>query len=319
VSIMGKFCTSCGTALNEGAKFCAKCGANAFQSNESAQISTAATTQPVKSEQEIPKTMNSTKKKPPINRASDDAPQHSPMGAGKFIIAYICQSLMVLKNPKQMLPTVLLGLVWLVLALLGSFGINPFPVRILSFLTFAQGGMFGGVFGAVGGILGKVAVAAFLNAAIVPLFQKKAPFSGIGGGIKGFFSGIAVKSITAVAPLLGGVGASLLLYAFMNSNQSLQNSMVGIIAFVMLLQNLGRQGGFLWGLAFSAANSLSKGRTPSYISVTRCISGMTLGFALGVALSVIGLRWCSGLGVLLLLVALISGVVSKNKKEAAKV
>ncbi|WMJ76996.1 zinc-ribbon domain-containing protein [Sedimentibacter sp. MB35-C1] len=316
VSIMGKFCTSCGTALNEGAKFCAKCGANAFQSNESAQISTG-TPEAAKSEQEIPKTMNSTKKNPPINRASDNAPQHSPMGAGKFIITYIRQSLTVLKNPKQMLPTALLGLVWLVLALLGSFGINPLPVRILSFLTFAQGGMFGGVFGAVGGILGKVAVAAFLNAAIVPLLQKKAPFSGIGGGIKGFFSGIAVKSITAVAPLLGGVGSSLLLYAFMNSNQSLQNSMVGIIAFVMLLQNLGRQGGFLWGLAFSAANSLSKGRTPSYIEVTRCISGMTLGFALGVALSAVRLRWCGWLGVLLLIAALIFVIVSKGKKEVA--
>ena len=239
------------------------------------------------------------------------------MGAGKFIIAYIRQSLTVLKNPKQMLPTVVLGLVWLVLALLGSFGINPLPVRVLSFLTFAQGGMFGSVFGALGGILGKVVVAAFLNAAIVPLFQKKALFSGIGGGFKGFFGGLAVNSITAVAPLLGGVGASLLLYAFMNSNQSLQNSMVGIIAFVMLLQNLGRQGGFLWGLAFSAANSLSKGRTPSYIGVTRCISGMTLGFALGVALSVMGLRWCVWLGMLLLIAALMFVIVSKNKKGVA--
>jgi len=56
---MGKFCTSCGTALNEGAKFCAKCGANAFQSNESAQISTETPPQAAKSEQEIQKTMNS--------------------------------------------------------------------------------------------------------------------------------------------------------------------------------------------------------------------------------------------------------------------
>lgn len=313
---MGKFCTSCGTALNEGAKFCAKCGASAFQSNKSAQISTE-TPETAKSEQKISKTMNSTKKKQPINRPSGDAPQHSPMGAGKFIVAYIRQSLTVLKNPKQMLPTVVLGLVWLVLALLGSFGINPLPVRILSFLTFAQGGMFGGVLSAAGGILGKVVVAAFLNAAIVPLFQKKAPFSGIGGGIKGFFGGLAVKSITAVAPLLGGVGASLLLYAFMNSTQSLQNSMVGIIAFVILLQNIGKQGGFLWGLAFSAANSLSKGRTPSYIGVSRCVSGMTLGFALGVALSVMGLRWCAWLGFLLLVVALIFFIVSRNKKEVA--
>ena len=35
---MGKFCTSCGSALNEGAKFCVKCGASAFQSNETEQI-----------------------------------------------------------------------------------------------------------------------------------------------------------------------------------------------------------------------------------------------------------------------------------------
>ncbi len=314
---MGKFCTSCGAALNEGAKFCAKCGANVFPSNESAQISTETPPEAAKSGQEIPKTMNSTKKQQPIDRASDNAPQHSPMGAGKFIIAYIRQSLTVLKNPKQMLPTALLGLVWLVLALLGSFGINPLPVRILSFLTFAQGGMFGGVLGAAGGILGKVVVAAFLNAAIVPLLQKKAPFSGIGGGIKDFFGGLAVKSITAVAPLLGGVGVSLLLYAFMNSTQSLQNSMVGIIAVVMLVQSMGRQGGFLWGLAFSAANSLSRGRTPSYIGVTRCVSGMTLGFALGVALSAMGLRWCAWLGFLLLIVALIFFIVSKGKKEVA--
>lgn len=55
---MGKFCTSCGTALNEGAKFCAKCGANAFQNNESTQVSTG-TPEATKSEQEIPETMNS--------------------------------------------------------------------------------------------------------------------------------------------------------------------------------------------------------------------------------------------------------------------
>jgi uncharacterized Zn finger protein (UPF0148 family) len=315
---MGKFCTSCGTALNESAKFCAKCGANAFQSDEPAQISME-TSETTESEQEILKTMNSTKKRLSIDRALDESPQHSRIGTREFITAHIRQSLTVLKNPKQMLPTVVLGLVWLVLALLGSFGINPLPVRILSFLSFAQGGMFGGVLGAAGGILGKVVVAAFLNAAIVPLFQKKAPFSGISGGIKGFFSGLAVKSITAVAPLLGGVGASLLIYAFMNISQSMQNSMVGIIAFVMLLQNLGRQGGFLWGLVFSVASSLSKGKTPSYIGVTRLVSGMTLGFALGVALSAMGLRWCAWLGTMLLIVALVFAIVSKSKKEVATV
>lgn len=327
---MGVFCTSCGSALNEGAKFCTGCGASVFQSNESEQIMTE-TPVTAKSEQEVPTTVNSTmngtinstmnstrnstRTMPRKNQASNDAVQQSPMGAGKYIVTYIRQSIEIFKNPKEMLPTAILGLVWLVVALLGSLGINSLPVRILSFLTFAQGGMFGGVFGAVGGIIGKIVVAAFLNAFIMPLFQKKAPFSGIGGGIKGFFGGLAVDSIKAVSPLLGGLGTSLILYAFMNSNQSLQNSMVGIIASVMLFQNLGRQGGFVWGLAFSAANTLSKGRTPSYISVKRCISGMTLGFALGVALSAAKLRWSAWLGLLLLIVALIFRRVSKSKKE----
>lgn len=234
-----------------------------------------------------------------------------------FIISYIRQSLNALKNPKQMIPTVILGIFWLVLALLGSFGINPLPVRILSFLTFAQGGMFGGVFGAVGGILGKVAVVAFLNAAVIPLFQKKAPFSGIGGGIKSFFKSLAVKSIASIAPLLGGLGISLLLYAFMNSSQSLQNSIIGIIAFVMLLQNMGKQGGFLWGLVFSAANSVSKGKTPSFIGVSRYLSGMTLGFALSVSLSAMRLPWCTWLGAGFLLSALIFIIIAKSKKEVS--
>ena len=312
---MSKFCTKCSASLNGDARFCTKCGANVFQMNEPIQIS--AGQDAAKSEQEISKIMCYTKEKSPTAGGSADSSSRSPMGAGKFITEYIRQSLTVLKNPKQMLPTALLGLVWLVLALLGSFGINPLPVRILSFLTFAQGGMFGGVLGAAGGILGKVVVAAFLNVAIVPLFQKKAPFAEIGGGIKGFFGTLAVNSMSAVAPLLSGVGVSLLLYTFMNTTQSLQNSMVGIISFVMLLQNIGRQGGFLWGLVFSIANSFSKGTTPSYIEVNRFIGGMTLGFALGVALSAVGLRWCTWLGFLLLISALIFVIVSKGKKEVA--
>lgn len=223
----------------------------------------------------------------------------------------------MLKQPKHLVPTLVLGAVWLTLALLGAFGINPLPVRILSFLTFAQGGMFGGVLGAAGGILGKVLVAAFLNAAIVPLFQKKAPFSRFGGGIKDFFSSLAVKGMVAIAPLLGGVGAALLLYAFMNNTQSVQNSMVGIIAFVTLLQGFGRKSGFLWGIAFSVANSISKGRTPSYTGASRFVGGMTLGFALGVGLSASGLLWSVWVGAALLVAAVIFAIVSKSKREVA--
>jgi uncharacterized integral membrane protein len=44
---------------------------------------------------------------------------------------------------------------------------------------------------------------------------------------------------------------------------------------------------------------------------------MTLGFALGVALSAVRLQWCVWLGILLLIAALIFVIVSKNKKGVA--
>ena len=71
------------------------------------------------------------------------------------------------------------------------------------------------------------------------------------------------------------------------------------------------------GAYFLRSKQPSKKRTPSYIGVSRCISGMALGFALGVALSVTGLKLCGVLGALLLVTALIFGIVSKNKKEVA--
>lgn len=44
---MGKFCTSCGAALNEDAKFCTTCGKKAEQGNETKK----AITNTVKTEQ----------------------------------------------------------------------------------------------------------------------------------------------------------------------------------------------------------------------------------------------------------------------------
>ena len=99
------------------------------------------------------------------------------MTFGQFLKHYIGQSLSVLRQPKQLLPTMVLGVIWIVLGIMAAKAPLVMPLKVVSFLTFAQGGLYGGVAGAVGGIVGKVIIAAFLNAMIVPLFQKKAPFS----------------------------------------------------------------------------------------------------------------------------------------------
>lgn len=235
-------------------------------------------------------------------------------GLFEYLRNYIKSSLAILKNPKQLLPTIVLGVIWLVLGIVGAdFRSLPLPLWILSFLTYAQGGLYGGLLSAVGGIVGKVVVAAFLNAMIVPLFSGQKPFSGVTGAVSGIFRGSALQGLRDASPLTGGAGAALVLYGIMNSRQDMQEAMVGIVAIIMLLKNLGTKGGFMTGLLFSAAKTFSGGRIPSQITVERMISGMTIGFTLAVALAMLPFRPCIWLGMILLVVSIILSFLGKNK------
>lgn len=109
---MSEFCTSCGKPLGKDAKFCSGCGvaaARVASSEKEASAPKGAT-----KAAGIPRTVT----------------EQKTAGPASYIAGYIRLSLAVLKNPRQLLPTFVLGLVWLVLALLGSLGINPLPVRI---------------------------------------------------------------------------------------------------------------------------------------------------------------------------------------------
>lgn len=234
---------------------------------------------------------------------------------GPFLRQYLKQSLEVFRHPRLLLPSFILTVVWIVLGIVQIKVQDSLPVKVLNFLTYAQGGLYGGVIGAIGGILGKVFVAACVNALLVPLFQGKKPLSGLGGGFKELFGTISFQSRAAVAPLLKGLGAALMIYALFNLTESFQNSLVGIVGAVALANAAGRKGGFLWGLAFSYANSVSGGRTPKYQSVLRALSGMTLGFALGFGLNAAGIRWAGAAGLPILILGWILG--AGTRKEAA--
>ena len=224
------------------------------------------------------------------------------------------QGLEVFKHPMMLLPTLVLGAIWLVIGYLSSTTELPGWAKVVSFLSFAEGGLFGGALGAAGGIVGKVVVAVFINSAILPLFQKKLPFVGVAGGIKGMFSNMGEQVVRGIAPFLGGMGAALLLYSFMNISHVQINAFVGVAAVVLLLQNIGNQGGFLFGLLFSVANSITKGRVPRFITITRMLTGMTVGFTVAVSLSMAGVKWSILLGLPLLLLALLLALVLNRKK-----
>ena len=85
----------------------------------------------------------------------------------------------------------------------------------------------------------------------------------------------------------------------------------------MLLQSIGNRGGFLWDL-FSPQQAAFPREERLLHKGLALHQRMTLGFALGVALSATGLKLCGRARCPLLLVAaLIFGIVSKNKKEVA--
>ena len=233
---------------------------------------------------------------------------------GAFLKQYLKQSLQVFKHPKQLLPTAILTVVWMVLGILQIKVKENLPMQVLNFITYAQGGLYGGVVSAIGGILGKVVVAAFVNALIVPLFQGKMPFKGAGNGVKDLFKSISLKSRSAVAPLLKGFGAALLLYGLSNISGRPENTMAGIMAAVSLVLAMGKKNGFLWNFAFSYANSVTKGKAPDYQNVLRALTGMTLGFALGVGLNAAGIGLVGIIGIVALVLGWILGM--GTKKEA---
>lgn len=236
------------------------------------------------------------------------------MKLGAFLKQYLKQSLQVFKHPKQMLPTIILTVVWIVLGILQLKVKNNLPMKVLNFLTYAQGGLYGGIFGAIGGILGKVVVAAFVNALIVPLFMGKKPFAAMEGGWKELLQNIGFQSKSALAPLLKGFGAAMLIYILFNTTARFENSMAGIMAAVSLALAMGKKSGFMWELAISYANSVSKGKKLNYQSILRALTGMTLGFALAVALTAVAPNLVSLLGIVALIVGWIMG--KGSKKEA---
>ncbi len=349
---MATRCKKCGVPLSEDARFCRNCGTPVMlagsagmgetdlrpepQRYSQPQNTQQRYSQPQHTPRPAPRQFSQPQNTPqPYSQPQHAAQQFSPPqtaqqaapdpvyadgkypGLGAYLKSYIRKIGDVLKHPKQLLPTVVLGAVWMALSVAGSFFRTlPLPLSVLSFLTYAQGGMYGGLLAAAGGILGKVVVAAFLNAMIMPLFKGGKPFEGVAGGIGGVFKGAAVQGIHEISPLTFGVGAALLLYGFMNSRQNLQEAMVGIVAVIMLLKNIGTKGGFMTGLIFSAASTFSGGRTPSRITADRVLSGLTIGFTLAIALSALTFRPCVWAGLVFLAISIVFKFLGKGKKQA---
>lgn len=149
------------------------------------------------------------------------------------------------QNPVQPIALGVLVVLWLVLGLLGPGG---GLTGILSWLTFAQGGLYRSLPGLLGGILGKGTVAA----ALLSLLDKN--------GISRVTSGLgalpaALKEKGAVGKALPGIVIAVVLYLIFvgPSNVSAGNTMAGIAGALLSLRALGGAKDALSGMVKSRA------------------------------------------------------------------
>jgi hypothetical protein len=191
----------------------------------------------------------------------------------------------VFKDKKKLKLSIVLATIWTVLILLRMFKIEGSWVSYMNFFTFAQGGMHSGVPGIVGGTIGKVVFSYFLFTFITPLFSGRKPLSGFGPGFRVLFSSFSIKGSRLFIPQLLGLGMALIAYNFLTGNASLQNSMVGIAAFVISLKALSQKQGFLRGFLMSLSGKFKKNKFYDPKPINRFIAGWASGFALAVILS----------------------------------
>jgi len=221
------------------------------------------------------------------------------------------------KDKKRWIPALILGLVWFALTLLPLLGVNPLPVRWISFLSFAGGGTSGGITGLVGGIVGKGVFAYFLMSLVIPLTRGQKPFAGIAGGFKRFFPAFGTKGTTQSAHLLAGMGAALVFYNFITGTASLVNSMAGVAALLLSLRALSGKAGFLRRFLGALITKKTAKGSANTEAVNRIIAGMAAGFALAIALSAIPFAYIGyAAGAAALAAAIVLKIVPDSKKEA---
>lgn len=285
---MDKFCTSCGAALNKGAKFCAKCGVNASSVSEEAgaladqtmtnsEIFQSKINERVKAETKIkatayakdifadavPAYLSAGELALPLELlpATGDLDGEGLFSLLKNGFAGIVSSFKrTLSDKKRLGIVIVLAVVWLVVNVFVALGIFPLPIQVLSWLTAAQGSV-------IGGSIGKGLVAAFFAQMISDKDMIQSLKSGIGQlttTVKG--------SKKVYVPLLLAAGIALIVCNMMISS-SLQNTMVCIAGFALSAKAMTRNG-FLSRLI---AALLPKAKDAA---ITAIMGGWALGFAL---------------------------------------
>ncbi|MDD3889397.1 MAG: zinc ribbon domain-containing protein [Syntrophomonadaceae bacterium] len=294
---MSKFCVACGIQLKDDAKFCTGCGAavtteellkepkqNLVKNDISEEVPSIIKEKTPKTVKQLLNTSFAPVTAGETTLSQELFPLSMPEIANVFgVIGSGIKRILggftaAFRDKKQLIPALVLGALWVLLIFLPIVGIDSAPVKFLSWLTFAQGGLNGGIISQIGGILGKGLLAALFTSLIIDkstLGQIKVGISTLTGGLKG-------DKITLASWLLG-MALALILYNLMVGSTSLQNSMAAIACLGLSLRGLANGGGFAWQFF----TSLLYKKSASTTGIQRFMAGWAAGFALALVVSVL--------------------------------
>ena len=205
------------------------------------------------------------------------SPLKTLLGGAKDLLSGIVG---MVKNPKALIPALVMAALWIVLPLLENSGAGGAAVKLLSWLTFAEGGVERGSLGVLGGIVGKGSVAVALSS----LFS---------GGLKSILGGVGTlfskkKQKGSIPLLITGAVLGIALYLFFTGAPSASSMMAGISGILLSLKALGGRNGFLYSIVESLTAVKTNGvRTAQNERIDSLLGGSTLGFAAITALSAV--------------------------------
>ncbi len=203
-------------------------------------------------------------------------------GIFQSIGSFLAGIFTMFRNPQALFSAILMAVIWSVLAYLKDS--DSEIVKILSWLTFAEGGMGSSAERIIGGILGKGSVAVCLTS----VFR-----GGIGNTFKGLFELLKRKGEKRSLPafltgMFAGMAAGFAFVGF--DSGSFSTSMAGISSSLLCLQAAGKKDGLLYRLVTSLTSEKNNdARIQNTGRIKSMLSGGTAGFALSALLTSIGM------------------------------
>ncbi len=216
----------------------------------------------------------------------------------------------IFKDRRKLFLVLILAFLWILLILLPYLGFNPLPIKILSFLTFAQGGASLNSFRVIGGLVGKGVYAIFF----VSLFDGE--FKNMMGGMKPLLKNIKQTKKDYLPFLLIGIGTACVLYNFFAGYAALMKGMIGIASLSLILQVLHDKKGFIYAFVLaSTAQRKNKQIRANQKRTEILLSGLAVGFVLSILLSIIPIGYAPYLfGALTMVIGIVFFMMNKNQE-----